>query len=123
MIKSKMDNFFRQINGQPEEEEPIKTQKVMDAIINALDNMQEGQGDSVKVPSAISLVEALFSTILQFSYKYRKTHQKSNPLEIINLKQDHINKLKMAPLLSRGNSVAFIRDSTIGPKSASRDCF
>ena len=96
MIKSKMDNFFRQIEGLPEDEEPVKTQKVMDAIIEALDSKESEEGSTPsQITSAITLIETLFSTIMQFSYKYRKKHQKNNPMEIINLKQDHINKLKM----------------------------
>ena len=76
MIKHKMDNFFKQIEGQPEDPEPTKIQKIMDSIIDALERREETLGMQTTVtPDAISIIEALFSDIMQFSNKYKKTHK------------------------------------------------
>ena len=75
----------------------MQIQTIMDKIIKSLDNKDTEQDTQQQpnAPSAVSILEAIFAEIMQFSNKYRKAHKKSNPQEIIRQKQEHINELKM----------------------------
>ena len=100
MIKSKLDNFFKQVSGEAQDPNPAELQTLMDRVVDSLDptelppdpSSQDTQGQK---PSPISVLEALLNAIMQHSSKYRKLNKKSNPTEIIRLQQQHIDKMRM----------------------------